>query len=74
MFDHGISLEGCILDLGVELGLVSKSGAFFSYGDVRLGQGRENTRHFLVEHPEIAQEIEQRIRASASAHSDLKSD
>ena len=69
MFDHGISLEGAIIDLGTELGLVSKSGAFFSYGDVRLGQGRENTRQFLREHPEIAQEIEQRIRASAQAHS-----
>jgi len=68
MFDHGISLEGAIIDLGTELGLVSKSGAFFSYGDVRLGQGRENTRQFLREHPEIAQEIEQRIRASANAH------
>jgi len=69
MFDHGISLEGAIIDLGTELGLVSKSGAFFSYGDVRLGQGRENTRQFLREHPEIAQEIEQRIRASANAPS-----
>jgi recombination protein RecA len=74
MFDHGISLEGCIIDLGVELGLVTKSGAFFSYGDVRLGQGRENARKFLEEHPEIAQEIEQRIRASASAHPESKSD
>ena len=67
MFDHGISLEGACLDLGSELGLVSKSGAFFSYGDVRLGQGRENARQFLREHPEIAQEIEKRIRASANA-------
>ncbi len=68
MFDHGISLEGSILDLGIELGLITKSGAFLSYGDVRLGQGRENARQFLREHPEIAQEIEQRIRASAIAH------
>jgi recombination protein RecA len=66
MFDHGISLEGCIIDLGVELGLVTKSGAFISYGDVRLGQGRENARQFLRQNPEIAREIEQRIRASAS--------
>ena len=66
MFDHGISREGGIIDLGTELGLVTKSGAFFSYGDVRLGQGRENARQFLREHPEIAQEIEQRIRASAA--------
>ena len=65
MFDHGISREGNLIDLGAELGLLTKSGAFFSYGDVRLGQGRENVRLFLKEHPEIAQEIEQRIRASA---------
>lgn len=68
MFDHGISVEGGIIDLGVELGLLTKSGAFFSFGDVRLGQGRENARQFLREHPEIAQEIEQRIRASAIPH------
>jgi recombination protein RecA len=68
MFDRGISVEGGIIDLGVGLGLVTKSGAFFSYGDVRLGQGKENARQFLREHPEIAQEIEQRIRASAIPH------
>ncbi len=68
MFDHGISREGNLIDLGAELGLVSKSGAFFSYGDVRLGQGRENAKQFLREHPEIAQDIEGRIRASAGGH------
>ena len=66
MFDHGISREGNILDLGVELGLVKKAGAFFSYGDLRLGQGRENAKEYLRQNPEIAQEIEQKIRASAS--------
>ncbi len=65
MFDHGISREGNLLDLSVELGLATKSGAFFSYGDIRLGQGRENAKQYLREHPELAQEIEQRIRASA---------
>jgi recombination protein RecA len=65
MFDHGISREGDLLDLGTELGLVSKSGAFFSYGDIRLGQGRENAKQYLSQNPEQAQEIEQRIRASA---------
>ncbi len=49
MFDHGISKEGNILDLGLELGLVTKSGAFFSYGDTRLGQGRENAKQYLSE-------------------------
>ncbi len=65
MFDHGISREGNLLDLGSELGLVSKSGAFFSYGDIRLGQGRENAKQYLAQNPELAQEIEQKIRASA---------
>jgi recombination protein RecA len=65
MFDHGISREGNLIDLGVELGLVKKTGAFFSYGDIRLGQGRENAKQYLSENPELAQEIEQQIRASA---------
>ncbi len=65
MFGHGISREGNLVDLGVELGLIKKSGAFFSYGDVRLGQGRENSKQYLSKNPEVAQEIEQKIRASA---------
>jgi len=65
MFDRGISREGNLIDLGVELGLVKKSGAFFSCGDVRLGQGRENAKQYLDENPELAQEIERQIRASA---------
>jgi recombination protein RecA len=65
MFDHGISRTGNILDVGLELGLVGKAGAFFSYGDTRLGQGRENVKKYLEENPELAQEIEERIRASA---------
>ena len=66
MFDHGISREGNLVDLGTELGLITKSGAFFSYGDIRLGQGRENAKQYLREHSELAQKIEQRIKASAS--------
>ncbi|MEE8413296.1 MAG: DNA recombination/repair protein RecA, partial [Dehalococcoidales bacterium] len=65
MFDRGISQEGNILDLGVELEIITKSGAFFSYGDIRLGQGRENAKQYLFQNPELAQEIEQNIRASA---------
>jgi recombination protein RecA len=65
MFDHGISHEGEIIDLGVEQGLVTKSGAFFSYGDIRLGQGRENAKSYLSQNPELVEEIEQKIRASA---------
>ncbi len=66
MFDHGISKEGNLIDLGLELGLVNKAGAFFSYGDIRLGQGRESAKQHLIQNPELAQEIEQRIRASAN--------
>ncbi len=65
MFDHGISKEGNLVDLGVEMGLVKKTGAFFSYGDIRLGQGRENAKHYLSQNPELAQEIEQQVKASA---------
>ena len=63
MFDTGISSEGCLLDLGVGIGLVQKSGAFYSYGESRLGQGRENAKDYLVEHKDVAQEIEQQIRS-----------
>ena len=65
MFSHGISKEGNLIDLGVELGLVKKTGAFFSYGDIRLGQGRESAKQYLSQNPELAKEIEQQIRASA---------
>lgn len=70
MFDHGISKEGNLVDLGVEMEIVKKAGAFFSYGDIRLGQGRESARQYLVQNPELAREIEQGIRSSAAgAHS-----
>src|SRR5689334_3260415 len=62
MYNEGISKEGGLVDLAVELGLVKKSGAFFSYGETRLGQGRENTREFLKRNREIAEEIERLIR------------
>jgi len=66
MFGSGISKESNLIDLGVELGLVQKAGAFFSYGDIRLGQGREAAKNYLKQHPELAGEIEQRVRASAT--------
>ncbi len=66
MFSHGISREGDLIDLGVALGIVKKAGAFFSYGDIRLGQGRENAKQYLSEHPELGLEIEQQVKASAS--------
>ena len=61
----GLSREGDIVDLGVEAGLLRKSGAFFSYGDVRLGQGRENAKEFLRNNPALALELETELRKSA---------
>lgn len=65
IYGHGISRAGNILDKGLELDLISKSGAFLSYGDTRLGQGRENARAFLDENPELALEMEAEIRRRA---------
>jgi recombination protein RecA len=60
-YGMGISSEGCILDLGLEHNIVSKSGSFFSYGDTRLGQGRHNAKGFLRENPQMAREIELKV-------------
>ena len=65
MFGEGISKLGEILDLGVKLGIVQKSGAWFNYGEMRLGQGRDNAKQFLKEHPEVSDEIEKIVRANA---------
>ncbi|HBT90810.1 MAG TPA: recombinase RecA [Ruminococcaceae bacterium] len=66
IFGQGISHIGEVLDLGVELDIVQKSGAWFSYGESRLGQGRENAKKYLEEHPGTADEIEAKIRADSS--------
>ncbi len=63
----GISREGDILDLGADLGVLKKLGAFYSYGDLRLGQGRENARTYLLDNPELAVELEALIRTAAAA-------
>ena len=63
MFGKGISKEGDILDLAVKCDLVSKSGAWFAYNGDKIGQGRENAKTYLSEHPEIMEELEQNIRA-----------
>ena len=65
MYGQGISHEGCLVDLGVQYNIVNKSGAWYSYGDERIGQGRENTKDFLKKHPDMALEIENRIREAA---------
>jgi hypothetical protein len=65
IYGQGISHEGGLIDLGLEKGLLQKSGAYFSYGDERLGQGRNAVRAFLREHPDVAGELEDRIRQAA---------
>ena len=61
MYDEGVSESGEILDLGVDHGLIQKSGAWFSYGDERIGQGRENSKTFLKENPDIMHNIRMKI-------------
>jgi len=65
MYGQGISKTGEIIDLGVAAGLVEKSGAWFSALDQRIGQGRENAKNYLLEHPEMMQELDHKIRANA---------
>lgn len=66
MYGEGISREGCIVDVGTEMEIINKSGAWYSYNGERLGQGRENVKDFLRQHPVISAEIEQRIRTNMS--------
>lgn len=70
MYGEGVSKMGELLDLGVQAGIIDKSGAWFSYGDERVGQGRENAKTFFKENPEIASEIENKIRANAGLIAD----
>jgi len=72
MFDHGISKEGSMLDVGVESGIIEKRGSYYSFGDTRLGQGRENAKAFLIENQDICAEIESQIRSQVGFA--LKSD
>jgi recombination protein RecA len=65
MYGEGISKVGELIDLGVKANVVEKSGAWFSCDSQRIGQGRENAKQFLRDHPEMAQSIEQRVRGQA---------
>jgi recombination protein RecA len=64
MYSEGISREGGLIDLGLEMGLVKKSGAWFTVGDIRLGQGRENAKEFLRQNSDVASAIEEQIRGN----------
>ena len=65
MYGEGISLEGCLVDLGVEYGIINKSGAWYSYGDERLGQGKENVKELLKNNSKMTKELDEKIRAVA---------
>ncbi|MGO3751334.1 MAG: recombinase RecA [Peptoniphilaceae bacterium] len=71
-YGKGISREGSILDVGVEMGIVNKAGSWYSYNDNKLGQGRENSKEFLLNNPEITNEIEMKVRKTLNL--DKKSD
>ena len=64
LYNEGISHTSLLIDLGSELGVVEKSGAWYSYGDLRLGQGKENARQFLVDNPDVADEVDGQVRAA----------
>jgi recombination protein RecA len=71
MFNEGISKVGDVLDIGTNMDIITKRGAFFAYGDVKFGQGRENAKDFLKAHPEIANEIEATIRSNVEKAAEL---
>lgn len=72
MYDRGISREGGILDMGVKFDIIKKAGTWYSYGDDRIGQGRENVKRYLGENPEISQEIEHKVLIAAGLIEDDK--
>jgi recombination protein RecA len=73
-FGKGISREGSLLDVGVELGFIKKSGAWFTYEGEQLGQGRENVKTFLIENPQLMAEVDERIREHLAAQNAVKAE
>ena len=74
MYDEGISKSGDLLDLGVEHEVIDKRGAFYSFDDTRLGQGRENAKQYLTDNIEMAIEIEKSVRAIGAPESGINGD
>ncbi|MCK4275464.1 MAG: DNA recombination/repair protein RecA, partial [Phycisphaerae bacterium] len=72
MFDSGISASGDLLDLAILHEIIEKTGAWFSYGDVRLGQGRENSKRFLQDNPDLSAEIRAAVLQKAMPHPNQK--
>ncbi|MNL25916.1 recombinase A [compost metagenome] len=66
MFGEGISKTGEIIDLGVDFNIIKKAGSWFSYGDTKLGQGRDAVKQLLLDNPELSEEIEAKIRAEVT--------
>lgn len=67
IYGQGISKEGCLVDVATDLGIITKTGTWYSFGDQRLAQGRENVRDYLKQHPEVAAEIERKVREQLKA-------
>ena len=74
MYGKGVSSEGCILDLGVENNIIDKSGSWFAYNGAKIAQGRDAAKQYLIDHPEIKDEIEEKIRDSYMPADDDDSD
>ena len=70
MYGKGISREGTLIDMAVDLGIVTKSGAWFTYEGEQLGQGRENAKSFLTDHPEVMVEISEKVLVAAGLRDD----
>ena len=64
MYGKGVSSEGCIIDLGVENNIIDKSGSWFAYNGSKIAQGRDAAKQFLIDHPDVKDEIEEKIRES----------
>ena len=71
IYGQGISKVGEIVDLGVDMGIIGKSGSWFNYGETKIGQGREAVKTLLLDNPELALEIENKIRAMAKGDADV---
>jgi recombination protein RecA len=72
MYGEGVSKIGEIIDMGVEMQILTKSGSWFSYGDTKIGQGRDAVKNFLIDNPEFAEEIEGKIRAALQTNAEVE--
>jgi recombination protein RecA len=73
MYGAGISNEGCVMDMALEFDIITKSGSWYSYNGERLGQGRENVKIHLIDHPVLCQELEDKVRDALSSGANMPS-